>query len=127
MPWPPVSMMLLVLKGRKIIAFPDIDGFQDWTEKLARFPDLGITVSPILNQNATAEDLENHIDIADWLIRYCRPEHSEATPTHCVAFLRAARFLDPAMHDEIEALIDDLGLEFMGEEKVETAEEDSTV
>ena len=35
-----------------------------------------------------------------------------------VAFLRAAHFLYPAMHDELEALIDDLGLEFMGEEKV---------
>ena len=112
-------MMLLVLKGRKIIAFPDIDGFQDWTEKLARYPELGITVSPILNQNATAEDLENHIDIADWLIRYCHPEHSEGSPTHSVAFLRAARFLDSTMHDELEALINDLGLEFMGAEKVE--------
>ena len=30
---------------------------------------LDITVSPILQQNATPEDLANHIDIADWLIR----------------------------------------------------------
>ena len=119
-----INDRLQVLKGRKIIAFPDIDGFQDWTEKLAKYPELGITVSPILNQNATTEDLENHIDIADWLIRYTTEPAGEPVTKHSVAFLRAARFLDPAMHDEIEALIDDLGLEFFGAEKVEVGKEE---
>ena len=59
-----------MLLGRKIIVFPDIDGFKEWTEKLAKYPQLSITVSPILQQNATAEDLATRIDIADWLIRY---------------------------------------------------------
>lgn len=56
---------LLVLLGRKIIVFPDIDGFKEWTEKLANYPQLGITVSPIPQQSATEEDLDAHIDIAD--------------------------------------------------------------
>ena len=120
-----INDRLLVLKGRKIIAFPDIDGFQDWTEKLAKYPDLGITVSPILNQNATAEDLENHIDIADWLIRARNVMPGKDRASHTVDFLRAARFLDPSMHDEIEALIDDLGLEFLGAEKDEAEDEDT--
>ena len=29
-----INDRLLVLQGRKIIAFPDIDGFKEWTEKL---------------------------------------------------------------------------------------------
>lgn len=38
-------------------------------------------------------------------------------------FLRAARFLDPSMHDELEALIDDLGLEFLGVYFIEIQDE----
>lgn len=119
-----INDRLLVLKGRKVIAFPDIDGFQEWTEKLAKYPDLGITVSPILQQNATAEDLENHIDIADWLIRYKTEPPGEPVKKHCVAFLKAARYIDPEYHEELEALIEELDLEFWGIERVET-EKDS--
>lgn len=118
-----INDRLLVLKGRKIIAFPDIDGFREWTEKLAKYPDLGITVSPILQQNATVEDLDAHIDIADWLIRYklgcgsnssrgCHPEPSEGSRKHCVDFLKAARYISPEYHEELEALIQGLDLEF---------------
>jgi len=137
---------LSVLAGRKVIAFPDIDAFADWSQKLAALaepdpscparPGISITVSPILQQNATAEDLENHIDIADWLIRYktARACHSERSPQggveesprrHCVDFLKAARFIDPEHHAELEALIEDLDLEFWGAEKVseETSDE----
>ena len=59
-----------------------VDGFQDWTAKLANYPQLDITVSPILNQNATAEDLAAHIDIANWNIHYKlhRGCHSERSP-----------------------------------------------
>lgn len=64
-----INDRLNVLKGRKVIASPDVDGFQEWTDKLAKFPDLGITVSPLLQQAAMPEDLAAHIDIADWLIR----------------------------------------------------------
>ena len=125
-----INDRLLVLKGRKIIAFPDIDGFKEWTEKLAKYPQLGITVSPILQQNATAEDLEAHIDIADWLIRYrtgrnghsdpsCHPERSEGSIRRSIDFLRAARFLDSEHHDELYALIKDFDLEFWGAERKE--------
>lgn len=108
----------LVLQGRKIIAFPDIDGFQDWTAKLAKYPQLGITVSPILQQNATAEDLEAHIDIADWLIRYRHFRPDRESPRHCIAFLKAARYTSPEYHEELEALIEDLDLEFWGVESL---------
>ena len=114
-----INERLLVLKGRKAIAFPDIDGFQEWTEKLAKYSDLGITVSPIPQQNATTEDLENHIDIADWLIRYKLHPPEEPVKKHCVDFLKAARYIDPEYHDELEALIQDLELEFWEAERIE--------
>ena len=130
-----INDRLLVLKGRKIIAFPDIDGFQDWNTRLAKYPDLGITVSPILQQNATAEDLENHIDIADLLIRYKKPSFADPSSSfagltgesprkRCLSFLRAARFIAPEHQDEVEALINDLDLDFWGAEKDEAGEEE---
>lgn len=61
---------LTALKGRKIIAFPDIDGYRTWTTKAADFPFLDIRVSDLLEKNATPADREAHIDLADWLLKY---------------------------------------------------------
>ena len=109
---------LAVLSGRKVIAFPDVDAFEDWSRKLAD-SSLDVTISPLLQQEATPEDFANHIDIADWLIR-CHSERSEESPAKkSRAFLLAARYLSPENYDAVEALIDDLGLEFLGAEKVE--------
>ena len=63
---------LQVLKGRKIVAFPDVDGYQEWKEKLYQVRELDIKVSEILEKSATAEDRNNHVDIADLLIRQYR-------------------------------------------------------
>ncbi len=119
-----INDRLLVLQGRKIIAFPDIDGYEDWSRKFASYPQLGITISPILNQNATAEDLAAHIDIADWLIRNKVHPPGEPVKKHCAAFLQAARYVSPEFHDELEALIQDLDMEFLGAERVEKTEEE---
>ena len=61
---------LSVLRGRKVIAFPDADGYRQWSEKLAAIEGLTITVSDVLEKNATDRDRRDHIDIADWLIRW---------------------------------------------------------
>ena len=125
---------LSVLAGRKVIAFPDVDAFNDWNQKLAALaepdpscparPGIYITVSPYLQQNATAEDLENHIDIADLLIRSHSGLDPESPRKRCVAFLKAARFIAPEHQDEVEALINDLDLDFWGAEKDEAGEEE---
>jgi hypothetical protein len=107
---------LAVLAGRKVIAFPDVDAFDDWTRKLTD-SSLDITISPLLQQEATPEDIEAHIDIADWLIRHCHPGQSEGSPSNSRDFLLAARFLDPDSQSEVEALIEELGLEFWGAER----------
>ena len=61
---------LSVLKGRQVIAFPDVDGYHEWKEKLSKIEGLTITVSDVLEKNATDKERLNHIDIADWLIKW---------------------------------------------------------
>ena len=108
-----VNDRLLVLSGHKVVAFPDVDGYQEWIEKLAKYPELDITVSPLLQQSATPEDMEAHIDIADWLIRTrCKPVAKPAKEPS-ITFLKTARYIDPAYHAELEALITDFELELI--------------
>ena len=63
---------LKVLKGRTVIMFPDVDGFEYWANKAEELKTIGckVIVSDLLEKNATDEDRANKIDIADWLICY---------------------------------------------------------
>ena len=61
---------LTILKGRKIIAFPDIDAYHDWLRRTADFPHLNLKVSDLLEKHATPADRAAHIDLADWLLKY---------------------------------------------------------
>ena len=120
---------LAVLAGRKVIAFPDVDAFEVWQEKLSALSSRAcreisslkwdITVSPLLQQEATPEDFANHIDIADWLIRTRGVTPGSDRASHSRPFLLAARFLDPDCQADVEALITDLDLEYMGAEPFE--------
>lgn len=65
---PQFNDRLAVLKGRTIIAFPDVDGYNRWRRKASEMPELQITVSDLLERVATPKDRKNHIDIADLLI-----------------------------------------------------------
>ena len=68
---------LKILKGRTVIMFPDVDGFEYWTSKAKEVEAIGckVIVSDLLEKNATEEDRANKIDIADWLI-----SHLQETP-----------------------------------------------
>lgn len=70
---------LKVLRGRTVIMFPDVDGFEYWGNKAREVESIGckVVVSDLLEKNATDEDRANKIDLADWLIRYL----SETTVT----------------------------------------------
>ncbi len=67
-----------VLKGRKVILFPDLskDGkaYSMWEQKAREFQDIipgsKFVVSDLLEKNASAEDREKGLDIADYLIRF---------------------------------------------------------
>ncbi len=101
---------LEALKGRKVIAFPDVDAFQEWTVKLQTLntqTGLNITVSDILQCQATDRDRQSHIDIADWLIRWRANNSHQDIPVSLSG-------LDPesiiARHPELQLLIEDLDL-----------------
>ena len=65
---------LQVLRGRKVVAFPDVDGYQEWKGKLSLVRGVDVTVSDVLEKEASFEDRANHVDIADLLIRQHRKE-----------------------------------------------------
>ena len=117
-----INDRLLVLKGRTVVAFPDIDGYDEWERKLADYSDLDIRISPVLQQNATKEDREAHIDIADWLIRYMFDAAPEDAWKRNEEFLKAVEFIAPENQEEIGRLIQELDLVFLGAKKVETTE-----
>ncbi|MDR8394074.1 DUF6371 domain-containing protein [Aliifodinibius sp. S!AR15-10] len=59
------------LMGRSVTLFPDLGAFEDWQEKaegLSYFCD--ITVSDLLEKNATRRDKEQGYDLADYLVQY---------------------------------------------------------
>ena len=59
------------LKGRKVIAYPDLQAFDKWQDKLQRLADtigFNVTLSTLLEDCATAEQRQRGLDIADFLI-----------------------------------------------------------
>jgi hypothetical protein len=59
--------MLEPLTGRRVVLFPDLGGFDEWSEKARGW--LGVEVSDILERRASAEDRERGLDVADYLLR----------------------------------------------------------
>ena len=54
-----------ILKNRKILFSADVDVYDYWKEKFKARPQLKVYISDYLQKNASPQDLENHIDIAD--------------------------------------------------------------
>lgn len=57
-----------VLKGREVVVFPDSDGYEEWCKKVEQFPYLDMRVSDIVHLNASAEERERQIDLADVIL-----------------------------------------------------------
>lgn len=98
---------LQILRGRNVIAFPNIDGYNEWKAKLTLIPGASIKVSDYLERNATDQDREAHIDIADLLLRNTGPhpqQQSGPTPNPIL------KYFSPEHHQELEALIQELDL-----------------
>ena len=101
---------LNVLSGRDVIAFPDVDGYNEWKTKLALLPGLNIRVSDFLEKNATPQQREAHIDIADRLIEEIlnpspQPEAAPLNPAYSVL-----KYFSEEYRDNIRELIDELDL-----------------
>lgn len=95
----------------------------EWTERLHAIPGLNVTIADVLQKEATPQDFLDHIDIADWLLRTRERPVVEDGRRHSRTFLEIQEYISPEVADQVEALIDDLGLEFFGKvEKVEVEE-----
>jgi len=59
-----------VLRGRKVVAFPDVDGYEEWQNRVKDLSLAGIdiVVSDYLQQAATDEQRAKKIDIADLIL-----------------------------------------------------------
>ena len=110
---------LSVLAGRKTIAFPDIDGYEEWKKKLSA-AEIDITVSDILQRYATEEQRKVHIDIADLLIQW--KQNGELIPGTSRKLQISERtdwnkWFPAEYHSEIQALIEDFDLIPVTEER----------
>lgn len=63
---------LNVLRGRKVIAFPDLGGYDKWEAKVQNYPKLDITVSDYLERIATDRMRNMGADLADWVVNNTR-------------------------------------------------------
>ncbi|MBL4586008.1 MAG: hypothetical protein JKX84_02975 [Flavobacteriales bacterium] len=63
-----------ILKGRSVTLFPDLNGFDKWSEKAKELSHLAaFTISDLLERKATEAEKEQGFDLADYLIRF-KPE-----------------------------------------------------
>ena len=60
-----------VLKGRKVVLFPDLKAFDIWETKARGFSNITtFTISDLLERKATEAEKEQGFDLADYLIRF---------------------------------------------------------
>jgi hypothetical protein len=64
----------LSLAGRKVVLYPDLNGFDKWTAKAKelneRIPGSQFKVSSLLERSATEAERAKGLDLADYLIRF---------------------------------------------------------
>lgn len=63
---------LEVLAGRTVIAFPDVDAYDEWKIEFKNRPNLNIYVSDFVNQYSVSQELGEKADIADVLIHWAK-------------------------------------------------------
>ena len=107
---------LQVLKERDVIAFHDVDGFEEWKNKLSHISGIYIKVSDYLERNATKQDRQAHIDIADLLLRNTenQPQQQGSQTTNPIL-----KYFSPEHHRQIEAIIQELDLIPISIKKIE--------
>ena len=97
-----------VLYGRKVVAYPDVDAYGFWCERLSVYSN--IKVSDYLQHIAGDNPSFSHMDLADLILESRLHPETSQNPT----FQQIKRYISPDYHSEVEALINDLGLEFLG-------------
>ena len=78
----------IILKGRTVTLFPDLNGFEKWSSKAKELSHLAsFQVSDLLERKATEAERKQGFDLADYLIRHdyrdfaqTKPEATEPPP-----------------------------------------------
>lgn len=98
-----------VLSGRKVVAYPDVDAYDYWRERLVDYPN--IIISDYLQKVAGKDPSASHMDLADLILENIHHlDNTSQSPT----FLQIKRYISPEYHPEVEAFIEDFGLELLG-------------
>jgi len=70
-----------ILKSRNIILYPDSGQFAKWSEKAKELSKICfVSVSNLIEQNATDEERQSGFDLADYLVRYSPTEFQNKQP-----------------------------------------------
>ena len=70
-----------VLKGRSVILYPDLNGFDEWKAKAQELASLAhFTVSDLLERKATEAEKQKGLDLADFLIKFNYKDFIEPEP-----------------------------------------------
>lgn len=68
-----------ILKGRTVTLFPDLNGFEKWSNKVKELSHLAIfTVSDLLERKATETEKKQGFDLADYLIKFDYKEFTQS-------------------------------------------------
>ena len=97
-----------VLSGRKVVAYPDVDAYDYWRERLVDYPN--IIVSDYLQKVTGSDPSSSHMDLADLILDSHPQQGTAKNPT----FQQIKRYISPEYHSGVEALIGDLDLVFQG-------------
>ncbi len=70
-----------ILKGRKVVLFPDLNGFDKWRNKAKELSHLAsFAVSDLLERKATEAERKQGLDIADYLLKFDLSDFARVAP-----------------------------------------------
>lgn len=72
-------LKMKVLKGRQVLMFPDVQGYDDWNETAKKYKFCYVVVTDILETMVTDKQREEKIDIGDIIIEYYKTKNWTTT------------------------------------------------
>jgi hypothetical protein len=79
------------LKGRKVILFPDLKGFDKWNTKAKELSHLArFQISDLLERKATGAERNKGLDLADYLIKFDYQNLSNPSPSQSIPYIENA-------------------------------------
>ena len=112
-----------ILKGRKVVMFPDTDpqgkAFAKWKKKADEWNAKGfdVTVSDILEKNATDDEKAAKIDIADWIVADLKEKYIPSPIEYITEQTEQMRILEIMMKENpnLRTLVTNLQLEIVND------------